>query len=316
VRFITGSSAANIGEHMREKTMSPKQIAANRANAQKSTGPKTTAGREVSKMNSLKHGILSKEVLVRGLNRKESSREFSALHQRFWQELDPIGPVEEMLVDKIVTLHWRLRRALAAESGEIALSVDEGQWKRSRGPNPHLLALQWRALGDPVWHMGGSIMGNIVLEMWLEGVLKAVEEEGELSEGAIKKLVQSIGGEGNGLTKELEQLRERLQNNPEGLDAAALRERNKTQALAFLKRELSMVAWQKRRCEERDANAEQARQAAAVLPSMEVMERILRYETKLERQLYRAMAHLERCQRMRRGESVPPPMTLEVSERA
>ena len=33
-----------------------------------------------------------------------------------------------MLVDQIVTTHWRLRRALKAESGEIALSVDNGHW--------------------------------------------------------------------------------------------------------------------------------------------------------------------------------------------
>ena len=42
------------------KTMSLKQLAANRRNAQKSTGPKTPEGRAVSKMNALKHGILSK----------------------------------------------------------------------------------------------------------------------------------------------------------------------------------------------------------------------------------------------------------------
>ena len=53
-----------------------------------------------------------------------------------------------------------------------------------------------------------------------------------------------------------------------------------------------------------------------MLPSMEVLEKILRYETKLERQLFRAMAQLERLQRMRRGESVPAPLTVEVSERA
>ena len=89
-------------------------------------------------MNAPANGILSKEVLVRGLNLKESSHELTALHQRFWQELKPVGPVEEMLVDQVVTAHWRLRRALAAESGEIALSVDEGEW-RSRLPSPNML---------------------------------------------------------------------------------------------------------------------------------------------------------------------------------
>jgi hypothetical protein len=53
-----------------------------------------------------------------------------------------------------------------------------------------------------------------------------------------------------------------------------------------------------------------------VLPSPEVLEKIMRYETMLERQKYRAMNQLERLQRRRRGEAVPPPLTLEVSERA
>ena len=52
-----------------------------------------------------------------------------------------------------------------------------------------------------------------------------------------------------------------------------------------------------------------------MLPSMEVLEKILRYETKLERQMYRAMAQLERLKRMRRGEAVPAPLAVEVSER-
>jgi hypothetical protein len=49
------------------------------------------------------------------------------------------------------------------------------------------------------------------------------------------------------------------------------------------------------------SNEEEARQAAAVLPSMEVLDKIMRYETKLGRQLYRAMNQLERLQRIRRG---------------
>ena len=60
---------------------------------------------------------------------------------------------------------------------------------------------------------------------------------------------------------------------------------------------------------------EEARQAAAVLPSPEVLDKIMRYVTMLQRQLYSAMNLLERLQRMRQGEAVPPPLTMEVSER-
>jgi len=291
--------------------MSLQQLDANRRNAQKSTGPKTPQGRAISKMNALKHAILSKEVLVCGLNIQECSQELSALHKRFWQELNPAGPVEEMLVDQIVTTHWRLRRALRAESGEIALSVDEGQWKRSR-PNPHLQWMQWEVWGDPVPAMKDSTRGNSILAVWLRQVRARVVQEGELTEDATKI---PLDGKPNMLSQGLEELRLRLSQNSDGPDPASRREENKKQALTFIDRELRMLEWRKVDCLNREAADEEAQQAAAVLPAMPVLEKILRYETKLERQMYRAMSQLERLQRMRRGEAVPPPLTMEVSEK-
>lgn len=38
-------------------------------------------------------------------------------------------------------------------------------------------------------------------------------------------------------------------------------------------------------------------------------------ETKLERQMYRAMAPLKRVQRTRRGEAIPAPLSVDVSDR-
>jgi hypothetical protein len=293
------------------KTMSLQQLDANRRNSRKSTGPKTPKGRAISKMNALKHGILSKEVLVCGMNIRECSQELSDLHERFRQELNPAGPLEEMLVDQIVTTHWRLRRALRAESGEIALSVDEGQWQRSR-PNPHLQWMEWEVWGDPVPAMKDSSSGNAILASWLGRVRARVEQEGDLTEETTKILLR---GKPNMLSQGLEELRLRLPQNSEGADAASQREENKKQALAYIDSQLEMLAWAKVDCLNREATAEAARQAAAVLPAMPVLEKILRYEAKLERQMYRAMSQLERLQRMRRGEAVPPAMRMEVSER-
>ena len=61
---------------------------------------------------------------------------------------------------------------------------------------------------------------------------------------------------------------------------------------------------------------EAVRQAAAVLPSDATLEKILRYETALERQLFRAMNQLERLQRRRAGENIPAPLTMEISAKA
>jgi len=52
-----------------------------------------------------------------------------------------------------------------------------------------------------------------------------------------------------------------------------------------------------------------------VLPAADTLDKILRYEIKLERQMYRAMDQLERIQRMRRGELIPAPLSVAVSGR-
>ena len=46
------------------------------------------------------------------------------------------------------------------------------------------------------------------------------------------------------------------------------------------------------------------------LPDERATDKILRYETHLDRQLYRAMDQLERLQRRRKGEFVPPPLNV------
>jgi len=46
------------------------------------------------------------------------------------------------------------------------------------------------------------------------------------------------------------------------------------------------------------------------LPDEGATDKILRYETHLDRQLYRAMDQLERLQRRRGGERVPPPVNV------
>jgi hypothetical protein len=154
-------------------------------------------------------------------------------------------------------------------------------------------------------------MGNSILAGWLRKLSERVEQEGELTEAAIK----SAFGQPTIYSKKFEELRLRLSQNANGADEATRREENKKQALALIDRELADLRWLQNRCAKREAAEEEARQAAAVLPAPEVLDKILRYETKLERQMYRAMSQLERLQRMRQGEAVPPPMTLEVSER-
>lgn len=89
-----------------------KQHAANRQNAQKSTGPKTPEGKAVVALNAMKHGLLSRYVLLPD----EDEAALVELGKRLRAHLQPVGELEVLLVDRLVTAAWRLRRVLAIET--------------------------------------------------------------------------------------------------------------------------------------------------------------------------------------------------------
>jgi hypothetical protein len=77
----------------------------------KSGGPKTPQGKERSKHNALKHGILSQVVLLDG----EPRFDFDFMMNGLWNAFEPEGTLEEFLVNKIAALIWRYRRLIIAE---------------------------------------------------------------------------------------------------------------------------------------------------------------------------------------------------------
>ena len=86
---------------------SAKQVEANRRNALKSTGPKSPHGKARVARNALKHGLLSKDVLMEG----ESRSKLNAFRDAMVADLAPEGEVECLLADRVVSAAWRLRRA-------------------------------------------------------------------------------------------------------------------------------------------------------------------------------------------------------------
>lgn len=87
-----------------------KQLEANRQNA-KLGGVKTKEGKAVSKYNALKHGLLSKEVLLDG----EDEKMLVEVGKKLRAELDPQTELELVLVDRITANVWRLRRVMQIE---------------------------------------------------------------------------------------------------------------------------------------------------------------------------------------------------------
>ena len=91
------------------------QILANRRNAQKSTGPRTSEGKAAVSQNAVKHGLLARQDVISS----ESQAEFDLYRQRMLDELDPLSPMESMLAERIVTLSWRLKRVCRIQNQTI-----------------------------------------------------------------------------------------------------------------------------------------------------------------------------------------------------
>ena len=88
------------------------QIDANRQNAQKSTGPRTEAGKAVSRFNALKTGIHAESEVIPGEDPAELEKLADDYHQRFV----PATPEEGFLVDSLVDADWQMRRLRKARA--------------------------------------------------------------------------------------------------------------------------------------------------------------------------------------------------------
>jgi hypothetical protein len=85
------------------------QIAANKKNAQSSTGPKTEAGKKQSSKNSLRHGLAAEWFVIPG----ENEERFEALRAELFQHHQPANITEELLVEHMAQAFWLTQRAMA-----------------------------------------------------------------------------------------------------------------------------------------------------------------------------------------------------------
>jgi hypothetical protein len=92
---------------------SDKQIAANRLNAKSSTGPRTEKGKRRSRRNAFRHGLTAETVI----DTLENAADYDALAAAINADYRPRTNFELELVARLASLLWRLRRAVAIESG-------------------------------------------------------------------------------------------------------------------------------------------------------------------------------------------------------
>src|SRR6266567_123807 len=92
-----------------------RQTAANRENAQKSTGPKTPEGRAAVRLNGVNHGLSAETLVLPG----ENAADLEALIDSLEAQHQPATPTEEILVRQLAMAAWRQLRLYRAEAGFI-----------------------------------------------------------------------------------------------------------------------------------------------------------------------------------------------------
>jgi hypothetical protein len=100
--------------------LSKKQLAANRRNALKSTGPRTNSGKAIACKNAVTHGLTAADdIIINSPHLKENPDDYHALVDSLIVELQPNGTLQQHLVIKIVNCLWRYKRIIKAETAKI-----------------------------------------------------------------------------------------------------------------------------------------------------------------------------------------------------
>ena len=99
----------------------PAQLAANRANAQHSTGPRSVEGKSASRFNALKHGVDAASITLPG--------EDPAAYQALADAYDATYPLDTVmhrfLVDSLIRADWHKQRLQTLEAGLIRKMLAE-----------------------------------------------------------------------------------------------------------------------------------------------------------------------------------------------
>lgn len=271
----------------------------------KSGGPRTLEGKQKSKLNALKYGIFASSVLIKG----ESSAAYKSLLDGLADTLAPVGKLEEILVEKLATTLWRHRRLIQAEGAEIQKRVDLVEWeqeiRKCQSVNIHLSITRPGLISDTnnlyVINRCLDLLSELRRNIFQNGFTKS-------DLGPLREIYGNDGHSSINLGDNFYEEYLRWSETAKVSEAQRLKndcaspERCKDVVLDAIDSQIRLL-------KERLA-VESMRRA---VPESPALDRLLRYESNLERIFDRTMNQLERLQRMRLGHPVSPSINLNVS---
>ncbi|HXM96371.1 MAG TPA: hypothetical protein VOA64_19305 [Candidatus Dormibacteraeota bacterium] len=280
----------------------------------RATGPRTRQGKEKSKHNALKHGIFSKVVVLKD----ESQTEFDALLTGLRNDLLPEGTLEEVLVEKLAALLWRNRRLLIAEAAEIRVRADFAEWDEKQSQRENAAGLASVSFnGGLVRRIDNPEALQRCLDL-LDELKDKIERDGFDLESDEMILGKLYGYEGDWqdtlFNSYMIWLKATLSSDEERQQRGfASPQHCKDNFLAELKAEIDRLDRYKKEQIAVISGKLRLESLRSNVPDAQRLDRLLRYETTLERNIDRVLSQLERVQRMRLGQPAAPSLNVNVS---
>jgi len=275
----------------------------------------------------------------------ENLQEFLNLLQRLHEDNKPVGITEELFVERIAICWWKLARALRFEMGEIRKRLDNvavshtmekldranfvvwliqmfeaGQLFQSATPEEKLSLQECLQRAQQTQsYLKGDPVGIDFLQRTLAMVKGEIQEKGSLSPELERTLLCTVGHCDYLLVNASLSLKSSTNGEERyGPLEQADAENNATRrefVIGLIDRRSEMLEWLREHAEKNLRMELDAKARSLALPDRAATDTLLRYETHLDRQLYRAMDELERRQRRRKGENVPPPLNVNLGRR-
>lgn len=297
-----------------------KKLEANRRNALKSTGPRSPEGKARSSRNGTRHGLYAVDPALPGLERRET---WEAHREGVLRSLAPDGYLEEVLAERVAFLLWRLRRVARYEREAVLAS-----WRRAEDvPSFHAVAGGTPLLSPEAYRSAREEADRDLrfLER-LAGLPDGEPLDGEEAASALWTVHEEAARQA-----EVEELHVSVAGLPDdederadfdGWTAGLFRG-----AVAAYARTLNLtpedlhgdalrtVRYKRDTAERNEKKAFEARQAERhkrLLLKGELVDKVTKYETTVERSLFRTLHELQRLQAARAGGPVLAPVAVDV----
>jgi hypothetical protein len=296
------------------------KIESNRQNALASTGPQTVEGKAIVSCNAIRHGLLSWKPTIPGL---ESVEDWEAHLERTLESIAPVGYTETLLAERVALLLWRLGRVARYERETVAIAAEtaEAGWTRYRAGDEFVVNARRRE--SPLVEVNSKLQAAKE-DMELGQRLKELPETEPVDPDTAARLVNAAA---NLAQVDLDEDDLEFPDYPDGaaLDEvdwtagqlinaiAAYRAGSKGDLLGAVThkahRRLQQAEQEKAELEEEFSRYRRKQ----LMPDTVTLDRVNRYETTLERSLYKALHELERRQAARDGQAVPLPVAVDVN---